>query len=75
MKKTYNEILQEYLASQIIREMDITKTGNVCYLAHFAVVKCDRETTKVRPVFDGASQHEYICLNDTIADYPISNLN
>lgn len=40
------------------------------YLPHFPVTKMNRETTKIRIVFDAAARHNNICLNDAIHQGP-----
>ena len=54
----YDEIIESYLQEGIIEHApnEIIDTGKVHYLAHRAVVKEDRETTKVRIVFDASSK-------------------
>jgi hypothetical protein len=39
---------------------------NVWYLAHFPIIKEEKETTKIRTVFDGAAKSRGICINDYI---------
>ena len=47
------------------------KKGPMFYWAHFAVVRTNRETTKVRPVFDGAAKClGGECINDKILPGP-----
>jgi len=43
---------------------------NAWYLPHFPIIKPDKETTKVRIVFDAAAKSEGKCLNDYILPGP-----
>jgi hypothetical protein len=43
---------------------------NLWYWAPFPVVKAEKETTKIRPVFDGVSKFKGICINDHIKTGP-----
>jgi hypothetical protein len=43
---------------------------NLWYWAHFPVIKSEKETTKIRPVFDGAAKFRGICINDYIMTGP-----
>ena len=56
----YNKIFQDYLKDGIIEKVDdsetITKPGGVHYLPHRPVVRQDKETTKVRAVFDASAR-------------------
>ena len=44
--------------------------GPSCYLPHFPVVREDKETTKVRIVYDSAARYGGISLNDTMLPGP-----
>ena len=56
--RQYDDILRDQLNSYIIEkvpEAEIVKEGTR-YLSHFSVVRTDRETTKLRIVFDGSAK-------------------
>ena len=44
--------------------------GPSCYLPHFLVIREDRETTKVRIVFDSAARRNGVSLNDAMFTGP-----
>ena len=55
----YQSILEKYVKEGIIEEVkDAGLVGKVHYLPHRAVVRRDRETTKVRIVFDGSAKEK-----------------
>ena len=57
LKKEYQNILQSYEKDDIIeRVSDVGIPGMVHYLPHRAVIRNDKETTKVRIVFDGSAK-------------------
>jgi hypothetical protein len=60
---------------RIVEEEEIPK--DTWHLPHFAVVKMERTTTKIRPVFDGAAKVKGVGLNDWILPGPnyINSLN
>jgi hypothetical protein len=68
----YNAVLDGYLKKGYIRKVDEADESakEEWLLPHFAVVRPDKATTKVRVVFDGAAQHQGICLNDVMHPGP-----
>ena len=54
----YDTIFREYLENNIIETVDITSTENeiIHYLPHHPVIRDDKETTKIRIVFDASSK-------------------
>eukprot|EP00112_Aurelia_sp_Birch-Aquarium-sp1_P017158 Seg3959.1 transcript_id=Seg3959.1/GoldUCD/mRNA.D3Y31 product="ATP-dependent DNA helicase tlh1" protein_id=Seg3959.1/GoldUCD/D3Y31 len=55
----YQKIIDSQLESGIIEKVDeneICEVGKVCYLPHKAVIREDKETTKVRVVFDASAK-------------------
>ena len=59
--KEYDDIIQEQLASGIIEkvpnpEVERRNKENVHYLPHHAVIRQNRETTKLRIVYDGSAK-------------------
>ena len=68
--KQYDDIFHEQMSSRIIEEVpeaELSKSG-ACSLSHFCVVRADRETTKLRIVFDGSakSDKESFSLNECL---------
>ena len=56
LKTDYNKVFEEYRELDIIEKVPESELNNdhVFYLPHHAVVKENRTSTKVRPVFDGS---------------------
>ena len=56
--KEYDQVIQGYIKDEILEVVppDDTAESNVHYLPHRAVVKQDRETTKVRVVMDASAK-------------------
>ena len=58
LKEQYANILCEYEKEGIIEKtIEICEPGNAHYLPHRPIVKENRETSKVRIVFDGSSKY------------------
>ena len=73
--KEYDEIFQQYKKDGIIEQVEddeISECGKVHYLPHRPVVRHDKETTKVRVVFDASAKTEGPSLNESL--YPGPNL-
>ena len=73
----YNDISNEQLASNITKKLSehesekINDIGIVHYLPHRPVIKEERETTKVRIVFDGSSKITGPSLNEFLFSGPL----
>ena len=69
---SYKEQINEFEKLDYIREVcnkeNVEKTR--WFLPHFPVIREEKETTKVRIVFDAAAQCENLCLNDLIHTGP-----
>ncbi|XP_026732804.1 uncharacterized protein LOC113497449 [Trichoplusia ni] len=69
LKETYNNVLQEYLTMNHmtpIKKEDVDNPKAV-YLPHHAVVRQDKDTSKVRVVFDGSCKGlNNFSLNDNL---------
>ena len=74
--KDYNEIFYDYEKQNIIEKVPFDeiakKFGTVYYIPHHPVVRQNRETTKIRPVFDASWSINKPSLNDCL--YPGPNL-
>ena len=70
--KEYSNIIDEYIQEGILEEVPtIHKTNAVHYLPHRAVVPEERETTKVRIVFDASAKYQnQFSLNDILDPGP-----
>ena len=74
MRLRYSKVLQDYLDKAYIRkltseEVDRCGTGQ-WYLPHFAVIREDKATTKVRVVFDAAAKFNNVAINDLMLPGP-----
>jgi hypothetical protein len=66
--KDYNDVFLKWEASGYIEKVQDENPlrPNVWYWAHFPIVKEEKETSKIRPVFDGAEKFRGICISDYI---------
>ena len=61
----YREVFADNLSKGYIEEVTPERLPNLgWYLPHFGVVREDRQTTKVRVVYDAAAKYRGKCLND-----------
>ena len=59
LKEQYNNILKDYEKEGIIEKVNkVCEPGTSHYLPHQAVIKENRDTSKVRIVFDGSSKQK-----------------
>ena len=71
LRKEYQNIFNSYEAEGIIQRTDeLGVVGKVHYLPHRAIIRLDKETTKVRVVFDGSAKTQGTSLNDCIYTGP-----
>ena len=67
----YQAAINRHLEKGYVRQVECPeKQGAMWYLPHFAVVKQDRSTTKVRIVFDGAARYHGVSLKDVVFQGP-----
>ena len=74
--KQYDQVIKEQLESGVVEEVQqdqIIEPGNVHYLPHRGVVRLDRDTTKVRVVYDASSKVFGPSLNDCLHVGPSLN--
>jgi len=66
--QAYSETISEYVKKGYITKVpeNEQKLSPSWYLPHFPVVRLDKETTKVRIVFDASAKNDGVCLNDVI---------
>ena len=65
------------LKTGIIEGIDIenkTEVGKTCYMPHSAVVREDKDTTKLRIVYDASSKSKDLSLNESL-DYVIKGFS
>ncbi|XP_065193163.1 uncharacterized protein LOC135824359 [Sycon ciliatum] len=64
----YRDVLKSYEDKGYIRELGAAETeqDQCWYLPHFAIVRPQKTTTKVRIVFDAAANYRGLSLNDAI---------
>lgn len=69
--KTFHNYLNEGIIEKVPPNLEISKPGSVHYLPHQAIVKQNRQTTKLRIVFDAASKWKNeISLNEALLPGP-----
>jgi len=75
--KEYSKIIQEQLNAGIIELVDETDTAfsTIHYLPHHAVVRQDKDTSKVRIVYDASAHLKGPSLNDCLHTGPKFNQN
>ncbi|XP_033116625.1 uncharacterized protein LOC117116658 [Anneissia japonica] len=69
----YQEVVDSYREKEYIRKVNPEEKHNLeqqWFLPHFPVVKLDRETTKVRVVYDASASYRGVSLNDVIHNGP-----
>lgn len=71
IEKLYKETIDNYVEKGYLRKVpEEEKTLTKWYLPHFPVIRLDRETTKVRIVFDASAKCKGVSLNDYIETGP-----
>jgi len=70
--KRYQDVIESYKAKGYINEVreEAEKLSKVWYLPHFPVIRLDKATTKVRPVFDASAKYKGLSLNDVVHQGP-----
>ncbi|XP_065666338.1 uncharacterized protein LOC136087466 [Hydra vulgaris] len=71
LKQRYQEVITSYENENIIeRVYDPGEPGKVHYLPHRAVLRDDKETTKLRVVFDGSAKEGGPSINESLYTGP-----
>ncbi|XP_065665647.1 uncharacterized protein LOC136087069 [Hydra vulgaris] len=71
LKQRYQEVITSYENENIIeRAYDPGEPGKVHYLPHRAVLRDDKETTKLRAVFDGSAKEGGPSVNESLYTGP-----
>ena len=72
LMKAYDEVIDNYLDKGYIRRVSIAEKqpDSKWYLPHFAILKPNKATTKLRIVFDASAKYEGRSLNDMIYSGP-----
>ena len=71
--KHYDEVIQEQLGKSIIEPVNIEEqqaVGKVHYLPHREVIRLDKDTTKLRVVYDASAKRGGPSLNDCLYSGP-----
>ena len=68
----YQGVINSYKQKGYIREVqkEDEQVDKVWYLPHFPVVRQDKSTSKVRPVFDASAKYKGVSLNDVLHQGP-----
>ena len=70
----YDDVMQKQIKEGIIERAELpAEPGKVSYLSHFAVIRDDRETTKLRVVYNGSAKTRSPSLNECL--YKGENMN
>ncbi|XP_065658112.1 uncharacterized protein LOC136082626 [Hydra vulgaris] len=76
LKQRYQEVITSYENENIIERIyDPGEPGKVHYLPHRAVLRDDKETTKLRVVFDGSAKEGGPSINENRTDIRQAFLN
>lgn len=70
LKQEYHAIIKRYEEKGYVTKVKVNENEKAWYLPHFAVVKPQKQTTKIRIVFDVSVKHEGTSLNDCLSTGP-----
>lgn len=72
LSEMYSNTINQYVEKGYIQKvnLDDDKAKKKWFLPHFPVIRMDKETTKLRVVFDASAKHKDVCLNDFIDKGP-----
>ena len=67
MLRVYNQVIEDQLQRGIVEPVEIGTVGErIRYLPHHAVIRQDKETTKLRIVYDASSKTKGPSLNECL---------
>ena len=70
----YEKEIQQLIANKFVEVADMDYDGHHTYSPHHPVYRKDKNTTKIRPVFDGAAKSKYEpSLNEVLETGPKLN--
>ncbi|XP_072934851.1 uncharacterized protein [Epargyreus clarus] len=76
LKNEYTKVINEYKEMGHMKKTDITDDTNAIYLPHHAVIREDKETSKVRVVYDASAKGSNgYSLNDCMMVGPVLQLD
>ncbi|XP_048256637.1 uncharacterized protein LOC125382165 [Haliotis rufescens] len=71
IQTAYGDVISQYLKTGYITKVPEKEVNKKCwYLPHFPVVRPERNTTKVRMVFDASAKSDGVSLNDVVHQGP-----
>ena len=68
--KQYDKIIRDQLDQEIIELVPADSQGPIHYLPHHGVVRADKDTTKLRVVYDASSKMSGPSLNECLYKGP-----
>ncbi|XP_045497496.1 uncharacterized protein LOC123695635 [Colias croceus] len=72
LKEEYAKVIKEYISMGHMKKLEDDDDKNTIYLPHHAVIRQDKETTKVRVVFDASAKGSNgLSLNDLMRVGPV----
>ena len=66
----YEQTIEKYVEKGYVQKVTESSPETKWFLPHFPVIRPERDTTKVRIVFDASAKQDGISLNDTIYQGP-----
>lgn len=66
----YGKTIEKYIEKGYVQKISEISPETKWFLPHFPVIRPERETTKVRIVFDASAKQEGVSLNDIIYQGP-----
>ena len=70
LMEAYNRIFKEYEEKGYIKAVPKSEASDQWFLPHFPVIRPDKNTTKIRAVFDAAMKYNGKSLNDATRSGP-----
>jgi hypothetical protein len=76
--KEYDVVIKDQMNRgivEVVGEEDVGEVGKVHYIPHHAVIRRDKETTKLRVVYDASAKSAGTSLNDCLYKGPAMTQN